>query len=434
MAILEFLRNIWRLIQPSLIYILPLATCLLFYILKTRNRIFKKIIHVIIILLFSYVSYVFISQIIYSFKHPMVWDFTAFYLYGKVAASGHNFYLPENFHNVFYSLHLPLLDYTEFIRESVNVGFFYPPPTIFLFLPLGYFSYFTSLLCWTIFNILFLIGSIYLVYDLFFKSYKIYGLLLVATLFFLFPPVIATIQFAQTNFILLFLLLLMNKYSDKKFAGIFLALAFFVKPYMIIFGLIFLIKKQWKTIYYSIISSVILCLITIITFGVGPFSSYIFNNASKRLPAEAFSENINQSLQAVLLRHHLISLDKSIVYLIIAFVTFLVTLVYVYYLQKKKLYQVIWVILLLVVLIVYPGTLSHYGLMLLFVVFQFFKSDQIKLNWYLTSFLVIIVYYLNPISLFSSLCILLLVMILQSFIKPKFRNIETKSLISNLEI
>lgn len=428
MTIVDFLRNIWRLVHPSLAYILPIATCLLFYLLKNKNIKIKKIIRVAIILVFFYVSYGFIFAIIQIFKHPIVWDFTAFYLYGKVAVSGHNFYLPENFQNVFYSLHLPALDYSEFIRESVNVGFFYPPPTIFLFAPLGFFSYNTALFCWIIFNLLFALGSIYLIYDLFFKSYKLYGLLFVTILFFLFPPVIWTISFSQTNFILLFLLLLMKKYSDKKFAGIFLALAFFVKPYMIIFGLIFLLKKQWKTIAYFILTSLILCGITILTFGFTPFLSYLYNNAAKRLPAEAFSENINQSLQAVLLRHHIITLDNPIVYVIIAIGVFLLTGVYLLYLVRKKLYEYIWAILLLIVLIIYPGTLSHYGVMLLFIIFQFFENSQIKFKWYFSTLLIGVIYYLNPISLFTSLCMLLIIFILQSFLNPNFKKMVNETI------
>lgn len=415
MTIIGFIRNLWRLIQPFLIYILPLIACLLFYFLKNKNSNFRKIIHAIIILVFIYVSYVFIYSVIQSLLHPAVWDFTAFYLYGKVAASGHNFYLPENFQNVFYSLDLPALDYTEFIRESVNVGFFYPPPTIFLFVPLGFFSYNTALLGWLIFNLFFAIGSIYLIYNIFFQPYKLYGLLLVAILFFLFPPVISTVFFSQTNFILLFLLLLMKKYSEKKFAGIILALACFVKPYMIIFGLIFLLRKQWKTIIYCILTSLVLCVITMLTFGFAPFLSYIFNNASKRLPIAAFSENINQSLQAVLLRHQLITMNNPIIYAIIVIIVLMLTIFYLIYLKRRNLYDYMWLVLLMVVLIVYPGTLSHYGVMLLFVIFQFFDDSQIRIKWYLNLLLIGSLYYLIPISLFSSLCLLLVTVIVKSF-------------------
>ena len=214
---------------------------------------------------------IFIGSAIYRISHPQVYDFTAFYLYGKVAASGYDFYLPENLHIVFNTLHLPLLDYRGFTEEIVNVGFLYPPPTILLFTPLGFLSYNTALICWTIFNLFFALGCIYLIYDLFFKAYKLNGLMLVAILFFLFSPVRSTVSFSQTNFILLFLLLLMKKYSDRKFAGILLALALFTKPYMIIFGLIFILRKQWKTLIYFIMSSFILVGLTVLLFGKRTF-------------------------------------------------------------------------------------------------------------------------------------------------------------------
>jgi hypothetical protein len=407
----------WHEFQPLLSYIIPVLSTLLFYYIISRNEKYLKIVRIIIALQFIYVSYIFLSQIIYSLKHPIVWDFTAFYLYGKVAATGHNFYSPENFQTVFSSLHLPDLDYSEFIRESVNVGFFYPPPTIFLFLPLGFLGYQTALVSWVIFNLLFLFGSIYLVYNLFFKSTKVYGLLLIATLFFTFPPVIWTVYFTQTNFILLFLLLLLKKYSHKKIAGILLALAFFVKPYMIIFGLIFLLKKEWKTIGYFVLFSISALAITFFSFGFEPFRSYLFDNASKRLPAEAFSEGINQSLQAVLLRHHIISMDTPLIYAFIAGIILVLMIACSYYLLRKRSEDCVWSFLLLTILLIYPGTLSHYAVMLLFVIFYFLnKESPLSLRYYYGIPIVAIFYYVGSNSLFACILILLLILVL-SFLK-----------------
>src|SRR6185437_11701149 len=98
-------------------------------------------------------------------------------------------------------------------------------------------------------------GCIYLVHSLFFKEYKLNGLILVSILLFTLPQTRGTIFYTQTNFILLFLLLLMYKHSDKKWAGIFLAIAFFTKPYMLIFILFFIIKKNWNSILFLIIGS-----------------------------------------------------------------------------------------------------------------------------------------------------------------------------------
>lgn len=419
MDVINFIREL-----PYQVYFgcfISVLASMCFYFLKSKDKTSKKIIWLFYILVFTYAFFIFIKVVIHRIYNPEVWDFTAFYLYGKVGSLGYNFYSPENFHIVSSSLNLPVLINTEFVEDIVNVGFLYPPPTIFLFTPLGFLSYDTALICWTLFNLFFSLGCIYFIYDLFFRQYKLKGLILVAILFFVLSPVLSTISFSQTNFILLFLLLLMKKYSDKKFAGILFALALFTKPYMIIFGLYFILRKQWKTLIYFLVSSLIIVGLTVLTFGKGVFISYIFNNPSRRLPNRVFSESANQSLQAVLLRFNLISIDTPI-YLYISIGVFLLTAFYLFYLLKRKLYDFIWVILLLVCLMLYPGTLTHYGVLLLFIIFQFFdEKKQLGFNIYLNILIIGIFYYLSSVSVFTCICFLLIITLLKSM-KPFFPN------------
>ncbi|HYM92705.1 MAG TPA: glycosyltransferase family 87 protein [Chitinophagaceae bacterium] len=395
---------------------LAIVTCLCFYLLKRGKNEFKTITWVIYSFVFAIAFYLFISKVIYRIHTPEIWDFTCFYLYGKVAAAGYNFYSPESFHTVFNSLHLPFSDYNDFIPEVVNVGFPYPPPTILYFVPLSFLSYNTALAVWTIFNLFFLFGSIYLVYKLFFKEYQLHGLMLIMILFFILSPVRSTIFYSQTNFIVLFLLLLMKKYSNTRYAGVFLTLAMFTKPYMIVFIMFFILVKNWKAVIYFILSSVVIVGLTIALFGKEPFMSYIFNNSAHRLPAWVFSEGINQSLHAVLLRAHLITIDKPIIYVCISAAFLLATGVYLLFLTKRKLYDYIWVALLLVALMLYPGTLGYYGVLLLFISFQFFdKMKQLGFNSYINIAIIGIFYYLSSFSLFATICFFLFVIILKSF-------------------
>lgn len=416
MNLINTIRLLWHQIQPLIPYLSLFLSCVCFYYLKKQNRPIKNIVWIVYSLILIFASYKFIHFVSNYVSNPGVWDFTAFYLWGKTAVAGHNVYSPENLRIVFNSLSLPLLDYSDFIKELVNIGFLYPPPTILLFAPLGFLSYKTALVCWTVFNSLFAIGSIYLIYDLFFKKYRLNGLMLVVTLFLLSLPVRYTFFFSQTSFILLFLLLLMKKYSDNKISGIFLVLAIFTKPYMIIFGLIFLLKKQWNTIAYAIVTLFLLIGITLLIFGTAPFISYLFDNPSRHLPNGVFSESINQSLQAVLLRQGLITMNNSYIYIYIIIGAFLLTLSYLFYLIKRKYLDYTWAVLLLVGLMLYPGTLSHYGVLLLFIIFQFFdEKNQLGLGIYLTIPIILISFYLSSVSLFAYICFLLIIIVLKSF-------------------
>lgn len=349
--------------------------------------------------------------------HPVIWDYTAYYLYGKVAAEGLNFYNPDNYRLVFDSLNLPFTDFGDFIVEVVNVGCPYPPPTILYLLPIGHMSYDAGLIYWSLFHLAFALGCIYLIYDSFLKPYKLNGLFLAAILFFLMKPVLSTVYFSQTNFVVLFLILLTHKYSDKKLGGLFLAIAIFTKPYTAIFGLFFLITRRWKIVFSAVISGIALLFITFLIVGPEPFDTYFFHLPIDRAPLFVFSESINQSLHAVLLRAHLITLENPLVYMII-FLTILFAGIGVsIYLSKKKQYNAMFIVLLLVALLIYPGTLSYYGTVLLFVLFLFLSNkEDVRISPYYSIPMLAIVYFLTTFSVFSAICFLLLFSLARIFI------------------
>lgn len=417
--ILKLFNNIY------FISFLAAMTCAFYYYLKSDLKYQKKVVWIVYSFLFLGVLAIFLKGEIYRINQPRVWDFTAFFVYGKVAASGYNFYLPENFHTVFNTLNLPFQnsELTDFIESLVDVGFPYPPPTMLYFILLGYLSYSNALLIWSVLIVLFLFCAIYLGYKHFFIENKINGLLLVSILFLIYPMVKFNNICSQTNGLVLLYLFLMKRYSESKFAGILLALAFFTKPFMLIFGLYFLLSKKWEPIVYFIASALLLSGISILTFGGDTFMSYFFNNAAQRIPAWQFSEDVNQSLHAVLLRTNLISLDKPHYYLIISAVLIVITILLSRFLIKKKLDDYVWALLLLVGLLVYPGTLSYYGVILLFIVFQFFnKEETLGLDYRICIPLIGVLFYLGSVSVFASICFLLVVVLIKSFFNIKILN------------
>lgn len=402
-------------INQILVVFLVILACMSYYYLISSKKVYRPYVKTVYYSLFGIALITFLLKIIARFQTPQIWDFTAFYLYGKVAASGYNFYLPESFQAVFNSTPLPFTDFKDFIEEVVNVGFHYPPPTILYFLPLGFLSYNTAFIVWSSFNLLFALGSIYMIYSMFFKQDRLAGILLVSILFFVSSQVRSTIFYTQTNFILLFLLLMMRKYSDKGISGIFLAIAIFTKPYMIVFGLFFLLTKKWKPIGYFLLSSILISSITLLIVGSETFLTYFTNNATQRLPGWVFREEINQSLHAVLLRANLITLDKPIVYTIIVAFIIGLTLLLLFRLRKQNNIDAIWCILLLIGLIVYPGTLSYYGVLLLFIIFQFFNTSTLYVHPKLNVALIAVFYLLNSLSVFAAICFLLIVLVSISF-------------------
>jgi hypothetical protein len=392
----------------------PLIACVCFFLMRKRKEL-PNVIWAGYLVLFSVAVVYFVYRFVFIINNPHVYDFTAFFLWGKTAAKGLDFYLPENLQTVFSSLELPPADYKAFTEEIVNVGFLYPPPTILYFAPLGFLSYKAAIICWAVLNAFFAFGSIYLIYDLFFRKNKVNGLMLVTILFIFLRPVLETVYFLQTNFIVLFHLLLMRKYIDKKIAGLFLALAMFTKPYMAILIVFFIIRRRWGTIVYFAISAVAVCSVVLLFFGLAPFKSYLFNNPTYRMPLWVFSQDINQSLHAVLIRLNLIAVEKSFVYVAISGAVALLSLWYVLLMAKRGLYDYVLAFLLLIALFIYPGTLSYYGVLLLFIIFQFFDEDnQLGFNAYMCMAIVTVFYVLSMFSTFLCICFLLLIVLLKS--------------------
>jgi hypothetical protein len=410
---MTFIKTIIQILMtPIGVSFLTVIACLFYYFLNRVEKKLKQVVLVLTALLFAFVFYMFIMKVNARIHAVFVWDFSAWFLWSKVAVQDLNFYLPENLQAVYASLNLPEADYKDFVEAIVNVGFLYPPPTMFLFYLLGYLDYNTALTFWTIFVVLTLFYCIYLIQNQFFSKNILNGLLLVSIVMLLNPSVNFTIYCSQTNFIVLLLILLMKKYSYQPIAGIFLALAFFTKPFLLIFGIYFLATRKWNAIAYFIGTAVVVSALSIVSFGSDTFLSYFFDNPTQRLPAWTYSEDINQSLNAILLRANILQPDNPQIYFIIAAVLLSLTGLFTVFLQKKDLEEVIWSVLLLVGLLIYPGTLSYYAATLFFVVFQFFdKKEALHLDFRLVIPIIGLLTYINSISVFACICFLLIIVI-----------------------
>jgi hypothetical protein len=381
--------------------------CFLFYILKPKNNFrYKKIFKFLFLILLGVAVYKVLFQFIEEINQPNIWDFGSFYLFGKVASLGMNYYNPDNFHIVYNQIAHSLPEISDaFVSSLLNVGFLYPPPTILYFAPLGLLTFKSAVIVWSVILLIMAILCFYSVWHIFLKNFGQNGLILAGILFFSFPSTIGTIQYLQTNFFLLFYLLMMYRFQEKKYSGIFLAIAVFTKPYMIIFSLYFLLRKKWGSILYAIYTGIILSGVTFLIFGKDVFINYFLNGPTNRIPEWVYSEEINQSLSAVLIRHGLLGHFSN--YTFVVLIVLAIALMFLFYLLKKRLYDFMWSFLLIVALLVYPGTLSYYGTLLVFIITQFFSSySQLRLSPLYAIICATICFSLASFSVFG--CILFL--------------------------
>lgn len=328
-----------------------------------------------------------------NYEQPPKWDFFSFWLNGKVGISGENFYNAENYQ----AIQLPYEPGEELRQEIIDTAFWYPPFTMFLFLPLGLFDIGNAYLFWQTLNLLIFCACIYLLWKLFLNKYKLLGLLLVAVLLIRLEPARLTFNFSQTNFLTLLFFLLFWKNRDKAASGIWLALSVMVKPYMVFLYMYPLLIRNWRMLSTGILALMILTLLSILAFGFDVFASYL-NSPVPETPFWNYTQITNQSLLATLLRandqlpmgHE--NLLSNPVY---GGVSLLMTLITVWVTLKKDNNHD-WAILsiLFLALIVYPANQIFYSVFLIVPVVLLLQNTNRNTKEQWTIFFIIFITYL----------------------------------------
>ena len=332
-----------------------------------------------------------------NFIKPHVWDFLPFYLNGQVAAKGLNFYHHENYQQIYQLLVTPFISTNYgFLQEVLNVGFTYPPPTMFYFFPLGWFDYNKAHLIWCFVNSLIMLVDIFLIWDLFLNENKILGLALSLPLLLLLPATIETIHFEQTNFIVLLTLLLLWRDREHARAGIWVAIGIFTKPIMAVFLVDILIRRKWRAMYVAIITLSILSLLAIMVFGSPTFFAYFTENPSSKLPIFVYNESVNQSLLATILRLTNYPFDgmSPLSHPIFISLGALVAGITWWLVYRLDTLQSDWALALTMSLglLIYPGTLSHYSTLLIVpILFLYACRQQIVGGTWLVVFFIAVI-------------------------------------------
>jgi hypothetical protein len=236
---------------------------------------------------------------------PPEWDMLAFWTFGRVAASGQNFYLPAAFHAIAQALagqHPALLGDPLFVGDVLDVGFPYPPPAMLLIAPLGYLDLRSASLAWHSLHLVALGTAILLLWQTFLRGEGWRGLAVVAALVLSLRPTYATVAFGQINFLVLIVLLLFWRSQAEPVGGLYLAIAVMAKPVLAVLVAALVLRGCWRTLGVALLTVGALCAATIALFGSGSFLTYFTANPVARLPDWIYRIDENQSLLAAILR------------------------------------------------------------------------------------------------------------------------------------
>lgn len=229
---------------------------------------------------------------------PPEWDFVGFWLHARTAVLGLNFYDPHNAQQLASAMQLS----DSFRREIVDVGFWYPPPSMFLFWSLGWFEPRTALRLWYVFQGALLAATILLLWRRFLVRRSMVELFGCATLVGAAYGTWLNFIQSQTTFAALLALLLCWPRRRSATGGVWMALACLVKPFMGILVLVPALGRAWRVTVAFALAIFTATLLSIAAFGWHTFVNYFTTGPVGTKPDWVFSEPSNQSLLALILR------------------------------------------------------------------------------------------------------------------------------------
>lgn len=314
------------------------------------------------------------------------WDFMCFYMQGLLGVHNLPFYDPHSYSILIDQVNINYVFSKGFKIVQLEVGLLYPPTSMLFLAPIALFDQQTSRIFLSILVSIFILFSTYGIHHLIFaKNGSFYNLLLVFIFLMILPGTLTTIGYSQTNFFILFLLLLTLRQIDKPRAGIFLALSIIFKP--ITFFLIIhpLIQRRWGTILYFSITGLILLFITSSIWGFQNVVDFFISSPYGRLPKLSYVESNNQSLMALLFRNlkDIVGTQYYVYFIYFIVSTILLIVTSICSLKMAKINKTLSVFPFIpAMLIIYPGSLNHYMVYLLPVIIWFMvKKDGEKYFW-----------------------------------------------------
>lgn len=239
-----------------------------------------------------------VKQAVVTAEQLPEWHISAFWLYGRVAVTGGNYYSPEALRREWRSPHTS----QAFVREVLHTGFPYPPPTILLVAPLGYLTLRNAAIVWQAVSAGAALATVFLLWRLFLPNSGPLGLAVTAAMTLGHRATLWNIELTQSGLLVLLCVTLFWTARDRLAGGLFLALGTVVKPVVALLGPYLVLRGKWKAVAIAIGAYLLLALLAIALFGWPAFSSFFSSSPLSRIPGWMYTGHNSQSILAVALR------------------------------------------------------------------------------------------------------------------------------------
>jgi hypothetical protein len=351
-----------------------------YYAYHNLNTQWKKLSRGILIGLATFMVLIVLSETLEAATSNKEFDFMCFYMQGQLGLHHLNFYDPESFKILLQNHPFNYNFSKDFKSQILDVGLLSPPITMLFFAPLSTIDYHTSRLILTILSFIFIFADAFLANKIFVKQNRsFYSFLFILIIILSLPGTSETIGYNQTNFFLLFFLLLALYKIDKPISGSYLAISLIIKPISGLLILPFISAKKWKPVVYFLATVVILFSVTAFLWGTENIIGFFQSPPTKRLPQGLYVQGINQSLIGVLNRNlERYSFPPPYINSVYYFLTaIMITLSYFASRRLNKLnIYLSFFVFVLCMLMVYPSSLWHYMVYLTPVLVYFLVAQK----------------------------------------------------------
>jgi hypothetical protein len=360
-------------------------------------------------------------------------DFANYYFSAKILANG-------DFNS---SMFFPY----EFNKAIANLGFqnifvSYAPNTPFLavfFLPFTFISVVKAKIFFNIISSFLLVYSCYRLFN--FYKINIRYVILIPLLFFV--PIKNNLLFGQVYFLLFFMLTEgLIAYEKQKFKkmSLFLSLAIFLKVFPILFVLIFIFKKQFKPLLYTIFSCILILGISITITGIDVWIVFFKTVLPKASNGEITGSIVDNYQSVLMFLKRLLLFDATENYTVL-FSSFLLSFKFLlvligFYITKKNLNNLyVFSYWILASYLISPYGSTYGFILMLFVLISILKSSisNIQKSVFLMLLFLInnlpISYFIENDFPFSYLRLFVLILLFIAFVSQILNTINWKVVI-----
>lgn len=307
------------------------------------------------------------------FGEPRLFDFMAFYLPAKVASADLNLYSPQNYALI--AEQMPVAFPDHFRREIIDVGFMYPPATVLLFLPTAGLDFVDAAHTWYMFvgvTIVIAIALLSRMINWLLKNESGRANAVDATalaIIFTVSNSMEGFRYGQTTALLASMMILTIMYSGQRTGGVAAAIGMLIKPVAVIPAALLLIGRYWKSVLAGVATGLLIFVVSLVVIGSDDWISYLGLEFSTEAPPWLYTEAGNHSLLAVLLRTFGIDdVPWGYGYLVALYAVLSGLIATASLVQAIRIVRLdsptAYCLLLVAALLVYPGTLYTYSILL----------------------------------------------------------------------